>query len=209
MEQIELLKKKYGNEHVLVIRNAWMSVLTNDKATDKEKVDALFTLIQHKSEFDYRYEAEQDFSRKQVIPYVVLKHQGKYFVTKRIKGDSRLVGGLSIAVGGHINPCDFETFDKPKEIVSRCIIRELSEETTVELDDIIDWNYVTTFIDERSEVSKVHVCLLTKVLLATDKISIKETDKLEGCWMSADEIKENYELLEGWSQIAFDLLENK
>lgn len=200
----EQLYDKYGDEQVLSIKNSYLGVLENK---DANKVDVLFALIQNNSNFEYRYNAELDFSRKQVIPYVVLKHKGKYFVTKRIKGDSRLVGGLSIAVGGHINPCDAESTTKSREIVSRCILRELGEETTVTLDDIIDFNYVTTFIDESTEVSKVHVCLLTKVLLNTDKIDIKETDKLEGCWMSVEEIMDNYDKLENWSKIAFDLLE--
>lgn len=201
----EQLKKKYEYEKVLSIKNSYLSVLDNCD----DKVNVLFALIQNNSNFEYRYNAELDFTRKQVIPYVVLKHHGKYFVTKRIKGDSRLVGGLSIAVGGHINPCDAEVFTKPREIVSHCIIRELGEETTITLEDIIDWNYVTTFIDESSEVSRVHVCLLTKVLLNTDKIDIKETDKLEGCWMSVEEIKEHYDQFEGWSKIAIDLLEKE
>ena len=201
----EQLYDKYGDEQVLSIKNSYLKVLEKDI----DKVRALLTLVKYSSNFEYRYNAELDFTRKQVIPYVVLKHKGKYFVTKRIDGDSRLVGSLSIAVGGHINPCDAETFDKPSEIVSRCVMRELTEETTVEFDDIIDWNYVTTFIDESTEVSKVHVCLLTKVLLKTDNINIKETDKLVGCWMDIDEIKESYDQFENWSRIVIDLLEKE
>ena len=201
----EQLYDKYGDEQVLSIKNSYLKVLEKDI----DKVRALLTLVKYSSNFEYRYNAELDFTRKQVIPYVVLKHNGKYFVSKRIDGDSRLVGSLSIAVGGHINPCDAETFDKPSEIVSRCVMRELTEETTVEFDDIIDWNYVTTFIDESTEVSKVHVCLLTKVLLKTDNINIKETDKLEGCWMDIDEIKESYDQFENWSRIVIDLLEKE
>lgn len=202
----EQLYDKYGDEQVLSIKNSYLSVLDREGV---DKVKALMVLIGNNAAFEYRYNAELDFQKKQVIPYVVLKNKGKYFVTKRIDGDSRLVGQLSIAVGGHINPCDVLSFDRPSEIVSRCIVRELSEETTVELSDIIDWNYVTTFIDESTEVSKVHVCLLTKVLLGTSKVDIKETDKLEGCWMDANEIKENYDSFENWSRIVIDLLLGK
>ena len=205
MEQ-KALKDKYKDEQVLSIKNLYLELLDRE---DVDKVQALFTLIKDTAKFEYRYEAEIDFEKKQVIPYVVLKHNDKYFVTKRIQGDSRLVGGLSVAVGGHINPCDATGVCHPAQIVLNCIDRELTEETTVKSGDIEDLEFVTTFVDESAPVSKVHICLLTKVLLNTDDIYIKETDKLEGCWMDINEIKEHYDQLEGWSKIAIDLLEEE
>ena len=43
---------------------------------------------------------------KQLIPYVIMTHDGKYLTYVRGKraGETRLVGNRSIGIGGHINP---------------------------------------------------------------------------------------------------------
>lgn len=202
----EALKKKYKDEKVLSIKNSFLKVLNNENV---DKVEALMILIANNSQFEYRYNAELDFDKKQVIPYVVMQYKDKYFVTKRIEGDHRLVGQMSIAVGGHINPCDVLEFSKPQEIVAHCIMREIMEETTATMNDIKTPKYITTFIDESTEVSKVHVCLLVKFIMETDQIEIRETNKLEGEWLTFDEIKEQYDKFENWSKITIDLLEKE
>lgn len=200
------LMNKYKDEKVLCISNfhlgGWLR-------TEKDSVNALLKGMMSHGYFDYRYNAEIDYTAKQVIPYVVLKHKDKYFVTTRKKGDSRLVGGSSIAVGGHINPCDMvkeSALKDPLGVIERCVKRELTEETTVTEDMIKSKIYKTTFVDESSDVSKVHVCLLTVIDLNTDEIEIKETDKLVGAWLDADEIHAKLDSFEGWSKITIDLL---
>lgn len=202
----EVLKEKYKDEKVLSIKNSFLKVLNCENV---DKVEALMTLIANNSQFEYRYNAELDFDKKQVIPYVVMQYKDKYFVTKRIEGDHRLVGQMSIAVGGHINPCDVWEFNRPKGIVGHCIVREIMEETTIKQGDIVDCRYLNVFTDDSTEVSKVHVCLLTKVLVSKENVAIKETNKLEGEWLTFDEIKEQYDKFENWSKIAIDLLEKK
>ena len=40
-------------------------------------------------------------------------------------------------------------------------------------------------------------------------VKIRETDKMEGCWVSAEEITAtHYKKLEGWSRLVFDHLRN-
>lgn len=202
-----MLKEKYKDEKVLCIPNSNLKSLKNPH---KDHVHSLLKAIKKHGYFDYRYNAEVDYTSKQVIPYVVLKCKDKYFVTQRVKGDSRLVGGLSIAVGGHVNPCDLgvvTNLDYPKLIVDSCMVRELEEETTIDFTKVKNKEYVTTFIDTRSDVSKVHVCLLVVIELEDTSLEIKETDKLIGKWLSPQEIMESYDKLEGWSQIAVDLLD--
>ena len=55
-----------------------------------------------------RGEAENDPSFKQIIPYVIMSCEGKYlnYVRGKRAGEKRLVGNLSIGIGGHINPVD-------------------------------------------------------------------------------------------------------
>lgn len=202
----EALKEKYKDEKVLCVNNCDLKSLKNPH---KDYVHSLLKAIKKHGYFNYRYEAEQDYAAKQVIPYVVLRCGDKYFVTQRIKGDSRLVGSLSIAVGGHVNPCDVvdeSNLDYPKLIVDTCMVRELEEETTIDFTKVVNKEYVTTFIDTRSDVSKVHVCLLVVIDLEDTNVEIKETDKLVGKWLNPQEVIDNYDKLEGWSQIAVDLL---
>jgi predicted NUDIX family phosphoesterase len=202
----EELKVKYGDEKVLCISNHHLNSWFR---TEPNKIDALTKGMSYHSYFDYRYNAEIDYTAKQVIPYVVLKHGDKYFVTTRLKGDSRLVGGSSIAVGGHINPEDAAIEALPEFTLLNCIYRELLEETTVTKKALSMANieYKTVFVDESSDVSKVHVCLLTVVDLSdSELVDIKETDKLLGMWMTAEEIMVIMDAFEGWSKIAIDLL---
>ena len=57
-----------------------------------------------------RSKAEQDPSFKQLIPYVIMTHDGKYlnYVRGKRAGEKRLVGNRSMGIGGHINPIDDE-----------------------------------------------------------------------------------------------------
>lgn len=200
--------EKYKDEQVLCVKNLHLN--TWMKCCDS-KTKALIHAVQNHGFFEYRYNAEIDYELKQVIPYVVVRHNENYFVTERIKGDSRLVGGLSIAVGGHVNPCDVaESVEKrPWDTLANCVERELKEETTINVyEDIANSSVVTTFIDESSDVSKVHVCLLIVMDVKLEDVEIKETEKLKGKWMNLDEVKDNYDKFEGWSKIAIDILES-
>lgn len=207
----EELIAKYGDERVFCVSNhhlnSWFRVKPN-------KIEALIEGMEKHGYFDLRHNAEIDYTAKQVIPYVVLKSGDEYFVTTRLKGDSRLVGGSSIAVGGHINPCDVGPMGMryPSDTINNCLVRELLEETTITMDDLMNakLDFKTVFVDESSDVSKVHVCLLV-VVEVDDKsnIDIKETEKLTGQWMNGDEVMGIIDRFEGWSKIAIDLLDIK
>lgn len=196
------LKDKYKDEKVLVIDNRHLNTWLETAKGDAQK--ALEESIKYHSYYTYRYEAEVDFEAKQYIPYVVLKSkQGNYFVTKRLAGDSRLVGGYSLGMGGHVNPCDSKD-------MNACIIRELEEETTMVVEktnDEINNSFIDLFIDERSDVSKVHVCALYLIdSVDEETVQIKETEKLAGEWVTPAQLKKLLSKLEGWSEIAYKLL---
>lgn len=201
------LMNKYKDEKVLCVDNLH---LNSWNKTVEDNTEALVNAISHHGYFNFRYNAELDFNARQVIPYVVLKHKNEYFVTKRIKGDERLVGGLSIAVGGHVNLCDMETsLQDPMPMITNCILRELAEETTFDLDKYQGMQFETTFVDNSTEVSKVHVCLLTVVELKDKEIEVKETEKLAGEWMNGTQILDNLDKFESWSKITIGLLNIK
>jgi len=86
--------------------------------------------------FISRSKAETDPSYKQLIPYVIMSNNGKYFSYVRGKraGETRLIGNRSIGIGGHINPVD----DMPlfnadfRETYLAAVEREVAEEVSVE-----------------------------------------------------------------------------
>lgn len=203
------LKNKYKTEKVLVVPNDKLEECYS-KAPDK--ILALVDAIAEYGSYDYRYNAELDFDLKQVIPYIVLTYKDKIFATERLQGDERLVGRISIGVGGHVNPVDSErwnvnTVDGAQNTIIDCIIRELSEETTVDLTNGFKCQYLTVFTDDREDVSKVHVCFLTHIELENDDIDIKETEKLKGRWMTVEEV-EQCQNIEGWSEIALKFIKD-
>ena len=70
--------------------------------------------------------AEEDPSHKQLIPYLVVRHAGKFLAYTRGKkgSESRLHALRSIGVGGHVEPCD----GPAHESLARGLERELREE---------------------------------------------------------------------------------
>ena len=205
----EQLKQKYGDEKVLCIPRWYYETACNIHNTN----NALEYAIANTGYFDYRYEVEMDESVLQVIPYVVLTHEDKYFVTKRLGGDERLKGMVAF-LGGHINPCD-----AVKSIISKSKIapyttmynglkRELLEETTLKAKSITGDYLKDVFVDNSSQVSRCHVCQLVIVDVDTDDIKIREVEKLEGDWVTLEQLNELKASgkTEGWCGITIDLL---
>lgn len=197
---INELMAKYKNEKVLCIRNAKI---------DRQSELSLLEKIMYYGYLDYRYKAELDFTARQIIPYVVVMHEDKILTTRRIQGDHRLVGRMSIGTGGHINPEDVVWDTKftlnVQKTCGQCIIRELTEETLLKDPNEPLLVYHGDFYSETDEVSKVHHCLLF-VAHVESEFGIREIEKLEGTWLTPQQIAENYEQLENWSQIAFSML---
>ena len=84
--------------------------------------------------------------------------------------------------------------------------KELFEETTINFTNVCGKEYVTTFVDNSADVSKVHVCLLVVIELKNKDIEIRETNKLEGVWLNKQQVLDLYDKFENWSKIAIDLL---
>ena len=72
---------------------------------------------------------ETDDSLKQMIPYVILRHAGRYLTYTRTNqsGETRLAGKKSIGLGGHINPSD-QDGGTLLAALRRCAAREVLEE---------------------------------------------------------------------------------
>ena len=205
----EQLKQKYGDEKVLCIPRWYYESACGIHNT----TFALEYAIANVGYFDYRYDVEMDESVLQVIPYVVLRHNNKYFVTKRLAGDERLKGMVAF-LGGHIDPSDAMMSNISKSKIApyttmyNGLKRELLEETTVNAKSITGDYFVDVFVDNSSQVSRCHVCQLVLVDVNTDDVKIRETEKLEGDWVTLEELNElkSNGKTEGWCGITIDLL---
>ena len=213
---VEQMKIKYGDEKVLCIpRECYEESLGWVK---NYSYPILCCDIGNDGEFKLRYEVEQDEKWLQVIPYVVVKCEDEYFITKRLGGDPRLQGMVAY-VGGHVNPCDYVgayldmTSLNADGTLHSCVLRELEEEVGLSCTLIKNNKCVDVFVDERAPVSRVHICALVIVEIHErfkDSVQVIETDKLEGDWATLEELEQfmNSGKMEGWCEIATKKLLN-
>ena len=200
---LEDLQKKYGGERVLCIPTEALEPFAQGSDPILYDTDQVLLCLKEYGSFQFRWQVEQDSSWKQVIPYVVMETAERIMAAKRLKGDPRLVGGYTVGMGGHINPEDGE------DPIETCIRRELEEETTFSWKQDLDGYQIhpVSFVNVRNEVSLMHICIPVRLqVLDHERIQIRETEKLQGVWMSKTELDILYGKLEGWSEIALDLI---
>jgi len=152
------------------------------------RIDGWTTCIREKGFFLERRWAEHDSSFKQVIPYTLVTHGGEVLLLKRLDsgGEARLHGKLSIGVGGHINPVDGPENDL--DILEAGCRRELDEELVIDTD--YELEAVGAINDESGDVGSVHFGLVHRARCAGPQVTIRETDMLEGSFVSVDTLKE-------------------
>lgn len=190
------LKKKYGDEMVFAI--------PADKV--ETKGDGPFfpgPSIEFCTKRDgialYRYDAEGNHSYRQLVVYAMIRdiENGDIFVTYRLRGDSRLTGRYSIGTGGHM---------QPDETFTAALFRELEEEVGVSSDELAGVLREGYILDTSSDVNADHLGVVYTVFVSDrNAVSVRESEKLEGRWMTHDEIAglSRNGKLESWSDIVF------
>lgn len=151
-----------------------------------------------------RSEAEQDPSFKQLIPYVIMGHDGKYlnYVRGKRAGETRLVSKRSIGIGGHINPVDDEVplFGTDYREVYNCAVdREVAEEVDVQANHTD--NIVALLNDDSNEVGQVHLGIVHYWALDSDDVTRKEQMITQMSFMTPDELNEVADTMETWSSL--------
>jgi predicted NUDIX family phosphoesterase len=164
--------------------------------------DALGELIRRTGSFEPRSAMEADETRKQVIPYPVLRDGEDWFLMRRTKagGDPRLHDRYSIGVGGHVNPDDGGLDGD----LTGALRREWLEELAV--DFVPEFRFVGLLNDDTTSVGRVHVGLVYEADAGGRPVTIRETDKLTGSFVPAASVAAVAELLETWSRLAFEFL---
>ena len=150
-----------------------------------------------------RGQVEDDSSFKQIIPYVILRHQDHLFNYVRGKqgSESRLRALRSIGVGGHINPDDRGLFEDPYR---QGMLREVHEEV------VLETKYRETCIglinDDSTPVGQVHLGIVTVFDLDEPKVRKREQVLTRSGFDAIGDLVKVRDEFETWSQFALDAL---
>lgn len=206
--EVAELKKKYGDEIVRVIPHenvkrilkkeftpaaeAMVTLITSNGKTITPLLSTLNIALEDK----FRYEAELDPTYRQVIPYVVLRHNDKIFCTHRLSGggEARLAGRYSIGTGGHITR---------GERIMDGMRRELEEEVGVTENEYIGYELKGFINQTDTPVNSVHLGCVFEMRLRTEDIQCLEKEKLKGEWIDVKALRDLRDkgALESWSVI--------
>jgi predicted NUDIX family phosphoesterase len=177
-------------------------------AGDDDRVALWDQRIRDHGFFLERRHAELDSSFKQVIPYVLMTHGDEVLLLQRkaTGGESRLHGKLSIGVGGHVNPIDGV---EGADVLDAGCRRELEEELVIDTPFTLEPRGVIN--DESGDVGSVHFGLVAVARCETPDVTIRETDQLEGSFVSREALKElaakEGDRFETWSSLIIERLD--
>lgn len=167
-----------------------------------------------------RGECETDPSYKQIIPYVMFHWERpgrdvwlRYTRTKQ-SGEGRLRGKASVGIGGHINPTDGKSAlklpeeDKLLTIPMDSFIsgyrREVNEE--VRIDATTSIRHVGVVNDDSDPIGEVHFGFMMEINLSLPCVYPADETTQEMYFESRQQLVDDIEEFEGWSQICIKVL---
>ncbi len=196
-------QNKKHDEQILVVKR---SILFDDiepwHGVNSTAFDQLFTLVEQHQEFHPRSLMEQDPTYKQIIPYLVFRHNDTYFLMQRQAkaSEQRLKSKYSLGIGGHIRKEDLTHAD-----IMSWAEREFNEEVSY------TGSYTVTPLgilnDDSDAVGQVHIGFVLLVEGQSSDIAIKSELK-SGALYTLEECGAFYPHMETWSQMVFDLIKS-
>ncbi len=194
-------------EHVLVIPRSLFDQLGSFQGFQPDADRYLHAILAPGANFFMeRPAAEQDPTHKQLIPYAIFHHNGRYLCYTRggASGEKRLVAKRSIGIGGHINPVDQAHDGLGETLYFNGVEREIAEELR------IGGTHTQTVIglinDDSNEAGSVHLGVVHLFDLSSDDIASNEDAIQELQFHSLADLHENRESLETWSRICVEHL---
>ena len=154
-------------------------------------------------QFRPRSQVETDPEFKQLIPYIVLKHEGTLFHYRRGSAgmEKRLQALRSIGIGGHISEEDARGGEDPYHTG---MMRELMEEV------LIDGDWTEQFLgfinDDRTPVGKVHLGVVHLFELSRGEVRARELALADSGFARIEELVAQSEQFETWSQFVLEEL---
>ncbi len=198
---------KYAGEQILVVKRELFDELGAFQGVNGDTEHYLPTLLHPDHNFFMdRAVAEDDPTHKQLIPYCIFTcgDQVLRYTRGKSGGESRLHAKQSIGVGGHINPIDQRVDPLGVETYMAGVAREIEEELIING----SWEHKVIGIlnDDSNEVGKVHLGVVHLVELSSTQVKANEDALADLEFVSEEELKQESERLETWSQFAIQLL---
>lgn len=191
------------DEEILVVPRARL-LIDPVHGFSRHAAESYLACVRAHGVFRRRAEMEHDPSMKQIIPYLIVRHDGRLFLFQRSSagGEARLRGLYSIGVGGHINR---EDVDGAVDSVAAGLRREIDEELVIGG----PWNsrLVGVLNDDTNPVGQVHFGLVHLVDVATPDVSVREADRLSGRLAGMGELMTVRDQMETWSQLILDAVD--
>jgi predicted NUDIX family phosphoesterase len=198
----------HPEEMILVVRRALLEQLGMFQGLCFEVDRYLPALLSRENNFFMRRpEAEEDPSFKQIIPYVLLVHEGRvlHYVRGKKAGEQRLVAKGSIGIGGHMNNDDEDLFTWDMDAYMEGVRREVCEE--LHLGAKFTNRIAALLNDDSTEVGKVHLGVVHVFELESDDVRKRESMITGVALLSREELLEKRDAMETWSQICIDSLD--
>lgn len=200
--------KDYKGEQVLVIKRELLDSLGSFQGINQDVEHYLPALVNQEAHFFMdRGEAEINPHYKQLIPYALLRHEGKFLHYLRGKsgGESRLHAKGSIGIGGHINPIDADSKDEGLKTYMAGVERELHEELKIK--GSFNQKVIALLNDDSNEVGKVHLGIVHVFDLETNQVSAGEAAIADLSFQNVEDLQGKLRpQLESWSQYCADFL---
>lgn len=189
-----------ADEQILVIKRDLLFPAGGHQGLKALDAAEFQDLIRVHGEFMWRSLAETDFAYKQIIPYLVFRHQDTFFVMQR-KSDAsevRLRSKYTLGIGGHVREGDIQHAD-----IAEWAAREFAEE--VEYKGSYKATILGLLNDDSDLVGRVHVGVV--MLLEGDSSDIAVRSELKhGRLFSLKDCAAYYDVMESWSQMVYDFL---
>lgn len=162
----------------------------------REHAEEILDVIAERHFFIDRPTAETSPEYKQIIPYVVIRNDGAFFLLQRTRKqtEARLHDKFSIGIGGHVNP------DVPDLVDG--LVKELDEEVAIDGDYEI--SFVGILNDDSTDVGQVHLGAVFVLDAPSRDVRVAETEKMTGRWATREELAAVRDAMETWSQIIYD-----
>ena len=198
---------KYGGEKVLVVTRDLLNQIGTFQGLETDIHRYLPSFLDPANNFFLDRElAEDDPSHKQIIPYAIFHHDGRYlsYVRGKKAGEQRLAAKTSIGIGGHINASDYSEDHLGVETYNNGVSREIDEELNI--NGTYSHKMVALINDDSNEVGQVHLGVIHLVELSTDDVKSNEDAITELKFQTLAELQASADSLETWSRTALGAL---
>lgn len=199
---------RYGNEKVLVVPRRILDAAGDFHGLRYDVDNYLPALLDPgQNYFLSRDTAEDDPGHKQIIPYAIFHHAGRFlrYVRGKKSGEQRLAAKASIGIGGHINTEDEAASSLERDTYLTGVEREVNEE--LKIAGAYRQRIVALLNDDTNEVGRVHLGVVHLFDLESDDVAANESEISDLRFLTLDEIRAERESLETWSQLCLDGLE--